>query len=398
MKENIIGSKFILFFSLFCILAPAFTACKSKPQVKSVYAGVANVFIVANDNNLFGAGYNKGGQLGTKGETSGFVGISHDGKAVTKVKAVSAGENHTVIVREDGSLWGAGVSLYGELGLGGDGKKELSGLTNLNITGVKTSAAGDNCTFIIKNDGTLWAAGFNFYGELGLGDNENRFVFTKVESAGTDVKEVASGSRHTLILKNDGTVWTAGYNFNGQLGLGNNTDTFNFTQVRSLGSDVISVAAGSHHSVILKKDGTVWTTGENYYEQLGKKDNIDTNQFTQVAKDAKDIAARGNLTLVLSKDNSLFLAGSFADPLPRDENNLPPEKAGSGNNASSFTALESDADKKDLKDIKKIVLGNQSIYKITGKNQLFAAGSNRYGQLNNTEITGASLKLINIYP
>ncbi|MDR0473402.1 MAG: hypothetical protein LBH43_07010 [Treponema sp.] len=384
--------------------------CKSSPGVKGIFAGVANVFIIADDGSLWSAGYNRSGQLGFENNggqdmPAGIFQIKQNGKGFTGVKSVAAGENHTVIVKDDGTLWAVGESLYGELGLGGDGSAKLSGLTRLEMTGVRYAAAGNNSTFVIKDDGTLWAAGYNFYGELGLGNRENMAAFTQVTGAGKDVKAVAAGARHTVILKNDGTVWAAGYNFNGQLGLGNTEDTVQFTQVRSIGAGSSAVAAGNYHTVILKSDGTVWSAGENFYGQLGWSDAADRNQFAQVQDDkgqainnAKDIAARGNLTLVHKKDNALLLAGSFADPVPRDENNLPPEKQG-GDSKSSFVPLEAEKDNTAaLKDIKKVVLGNQSIYVIAGKNQLLAAGSNRYGQLNQSYDTDTIVKLKSIYP
>ena len=65
-------------------------------------------------------------------------------------------------------------------------------------------------TFILKNDGTVYCAGLNNNGQLGLGDTVNRNTFIKVDI--DDVKSIYCGRYHTFILKNDGTVYSAGDN------------------------------------------------------------------------------------------------------------------------------------------------------------------------------------------
>ena len=75
-----------------------------------------------------------------------------------------------------------------------------------------------NYSLILKNDGTLWGCGRNNYGQLGLGDNTNRTTFTEIITNADDIKLVYCGGNHTLILKNDGTLWGCGCNTFGQLG------------------------------------------------------------------------------------------------------------------------------------------------------------------------------------
>jgi alpha-tubulin suppressor-like RCC1 family protein len=74
--------------------------------------------------------------------------------------------------------------------------------------------------------------------------------------------QVSMGCSHALYLHSDGTVWASGWNTWGQLGNGNSTSTTTATQVAGLTS-VIAVAAGCYHSVALKSDGTVWIWGQN---------------------------------------------------------------------------------------------------------------------------------------
>ncbi|MFL8619916.1 hypothetical protein Q3390_20375, partial [Clostridioides difficile] len=88
---------------------------------------------------------------------------------------------------------------------------------------------GGSYTFIIKNDNTVWSCGSNSYGQLGLGDNTQRNILTKVDI--DNVKKIACGSYHTFIIENDNTIWSCGRNNNGELGLGDTDSRTTFTKV-----------------------------------------------------------------------------------------------------------------------------------------------------------------------
>ncbi|MDR0720617.1 MAG: hypothetical protein LBF78_13345 [Treponema sp.] len=400
--------------ALFFIFLLIGESCKTTPPddgpagVLDIFPGVADVFILREDGSLWNVGYNQAlisGIGGASGAAPGLSEAMQGGVPFTGAKAAASGETHRVILKDDGSLWGQGKSVYGELGLGGGGQGRLDDFTSLGIGDVKSLVCGNNSTFVIKNDGTLWASGYNYYGELGIGDRTNHAVFTQSKSAGNGVKAVAVGVRHSVILKDDGSVWAAGYNFNGQLGLGNQDDSAEFIQVTGLGNDVLSVAAGNYHTAVLKKDGSVWTAGENYYGQLGTSDPSDRRRFFQVKDSsgnpltgAKAIAARGDLTLILKEDNSLLWAGNYLDPAPRDENNLPPEKPAEEEKSTLKVLVPDGAGPAPIGEIQKIGLGFQSIYIISSGGRLWVAGSNRYGQLGLDYDTEVLHNLRIIYP
>ena len=62
-----------------------------------------------------------------------------------------------------------------------------------------------NHSLVLKNDGTLWGCGLNNYGQLGLGDGNSRTTFTEITTNVDDIKQVSCGRNHTFILENDGT-------------------------------------------------------------------------------------------------------------------------------------------------------------------------------------------------
>ena len=113
-----------------------------------------------------------------------------------------------------------------------------------------------NHSLILKNDGTLWSCGYNEYGQLGLGDKNNRTTFTQITTNGNNVKSIYCGGNHTFILKNDGTLWGCGYNDEGQLGLGDKTNRTTFTQITTNTDNIKEIYCGYSHTIILKNDGT----------------------------------------------------------------------------------------------------------------------------------------------
>ena len=109
-------------------------------------------------------------------------------------------------------------------------------------------------SLILKNDGTLWECGYNEFGQLGLGDNTNRTTFTQVTTNVGDIKQVYCGFNHTFILKNDGTLWSCGYNEQGQLGLGDDTNRTTFTQITTNADDIKEIYCGKNNRSILENE------------------------------------------------------------------------------------------------------------------------------------------------
>ena len=89
------------------------------------------------------------------------------------------------------------------------------------------------------------------------------------------------GAGHTLMQRN-GTVWAAGVNMFGQLGIDLKTNIMkpNFVELFSGGAK--AVAAGGGHSIVLKQDGSVWSTGRNMYGQLGDGSMVSKSTFSMV--------------------------------------------------------------------------------------------------------------------
>ena len=120
-------------------------------------------------------------------------------------------------------------------------------------------AAGSGHSLAVRSDGTVWAWGYNAFGQLGDGSTTDRTRIVLVERLNS-VVDVAAGANHSLALRSDGTVWTWGLDSSGQYTLP--------MQVQGV-SGVVAVATSGSHSLALRSDGTLWAWGYNPYGQLG---------------------------------------------------------------------------------------------------------------------------------
>ncbi len=205
-------------------------------------------------------------------DKSGNLSNASDSVTVTvkgeiKPVRISAGNAYSIAVKTDGTLWKAST-LY-----------RLSE----EIKDVVAVATGYNHNLALKKDGTVWGWGFNSNGEMGDGTYVTKTVnvytqdgsesrWAPVKTGFSDIVAIDGGCNFSIALKSDGTVWTSGYNYYGQLGDGTFSNRCEPTKVQGL-TNVVAISAGEYHCLALKKDGTVWAWGHNLYGQLGDGPN-----------------------------------------------------------------------------------------------------------------------------
>ena len=171
----------------------------------------------------------------------------------------------------------------------------------------------------MKNNGTIWAWGFNSSGKLGNGSSNNSNVPVAITSL-TGIATIAGGRSHSLAIKNDSTVWAWGSNNSGQLGNETNISSDVPVQV-SLLTGITAIAGGEQHSLARKNDGTAWAWGSNGNGELGIGTNTNSNIPVQLSElcpvlSVNDITKQlsvsvfpnpsiGQFTLTLSVENGI---------------------------------------------------------------------------------------------
>ena len=283
-------------------------------NTKSVYCGYHYTIILKNDGTLWGCGKNDIGQLGLNDSShrNAFTEIT----GINDVKLVCCGSNHNLALKKDGTLWGCGWNSSGQLGLNDSINRYTFTKIETNTNNIKEIYCGTGQSYLLEHDGTLWGCGYNEFGQLGLGNTTNRYTFTQITKNVDNIKKIYCGGKYIFILKNDNTLWGCGRNDLGQLGLGDNTNRTEFTQVTENVDDIKEIYCGELHSFILKNDGTLWSCGANNYGQLGLGDKTNRNIFTQVIyniDNIKKINCESLHSFILKNDGTLWSCGNNSE-------------------------------------------------------------------------------------
>ena len=213
-----------------------------------------------------GWGWNAVGQLGDGTTADKGMPTAPSAATVPGAAAVAAGGYHSLALKADGTVWAWGWNAFGQLGDG----TVTSRTRPMQVTGlppIASIAAGTYHSLAVGQDGRVWAWGWNPVGQLGDGTTVDRKAPVLVAGLSA-VKGVSGGGLHSLAVKTDGTVWSWGWNGVGQLGDGTTVDRHAPVQVPYL-SDMTAVAAGGYHSLALHRLGVATSWGWNGQGQLG---------------------------------------------------------------------------------------------------------------------------------
>jgi len=244
---------------------------------------------VKTDGTLWAWGNNQNGQIADNSRTARSSPTQIPGTTWgTSSDTFSSNKYGGHIIKTDGTLWAWGDNGTGIIGNNTSDMKYSSPVQIPGTTWAKVNrGGGDAFTGAIKTDGTLWMWGSNGKGQIGNNTNNPggwgaHGYSSPVQIPGTNWRSLTAVYQTSLATKTDGTLWTWGQNDYGQLGLNNHTDYSSPVQVGSSTDWTDKHSMVQDRSYVIKTDGTLWSWGRNYAGQLGLNDTTQYSSPVQI--------------------------------------------------------------------------------------------------------------------
>eukprot|EP00884_Botryococcus_braunii_P013111 jgi/Botrbrau1/21800/Bobra.0190s0025.2 len=262
------------------IFIPQPVSAFSGRVVQNVACGDTHTLVTTDDGVLFAFGRNQNGQLGLGTNDDAFLPRVVEKLKGSFVSSIAAGAEHSVVSLDNGEVYAWGWGRYGNLG---DGSIEdrweptkVLGLEGVKVTKV---CCGWRHSCAIDDKGVIFTFGWSKYGQLGHGDFKDSLIPKAVESLKDKAMTmIAGGWRHTIAGDADGKLYGWGWNKFGQLGNGTNEDANAPKLITTLESKKAKlISCGWRHTVAVTEDGQVYSWGRGVHGQLGHGELVDLN-------------------------------------------------------------------------------------------------------------------------
>ncbi|XP_072985908.1 ultraviolet-B receptor UVR8-like [Typha latifolia] len=277
--------------------------------------------LLVHDSSVYSCGSSLCGVLGHGQDTTQCAAFSLvNFPSLSRVMHISASHNHAAFVMESGEVFTCGDNSSFCCGHGEVARTIFrpTRVEALKEIACKQVATGLSFTVILTNQGQVYTCGSNAHGQLGHGDTMDRPTPRIVElfDGLGHVVQVAAGASYTFAVTDDGTVHSFGSCTNFCLGHGDQHDELGPRAIQSFkrrNIHVVRVSAGDEHAVALDSCGYVYTWGRGYCGALGHGDENDKTSPELLAslKDqiAVQVCARKRKTFVLTDEGSVFAFG-----------------------------------------------------------------------------------------
>ena len=280
------------------------------PEIKSISCKDHSM-ILKNNGELWVFGNNNYGQLGlgdTKNRTEPVLLMTDP-----EIKLIDCNGEHSMILKNSGELFIFGDNSYCKLGLDNDEDNIIIPTLLMKDKNIKSIHSGENHFLILKNNGEVWVFGSNQNGQLGFSNFFNEIGKPKLLMTDPKIKLICCGLYCTMIYKNNGELIGIGDNNYGELCIKTVGVSGNIYEPVLLMTDleIKSIACGYNHSMILKNNGELYVYGSNFFGQLGLEDTKEKNELKLLMKDPeiKSIYCDAWYSMILKNNGDLFVFG-----------------------------------------------------------------------------------------
>jgi len=270
-------------------------------NIVKIAAGVNHALAIDARGTLWAWGKNEQGQLGNSGWDDTNYPVQVPGMT-NSVIAIAAMDDFSAALKADGTVWAWGQKRYVEYTPSTNVPVSIQGLPT---NGIAVTVGGRGLvTLVLMNDGTVWTTSLDWTGD----ETE---LPAQVPGL-SNIVAICAGESHCLALASNGTVFGCGYDVWGQLGDGGN-EYYSEEPVQVVGlTNVVAISAGLDHSLAVDSEGQLWAWGYNCAGQLGTNGFNHTNLPFQILEPTNivAIAAGSDASVAMDGDGHVWQWGS----------------------------------------------------------------------------------------
>ena len=250
------------------------------PPCTQISCGDNHTICLSERGKVYSFGENYFGELG--------IGINDDNvycpqliETLKDIEFIECGGNHSFCKTLNNEIYCWGGNSDSQLGLGNTDDQNTpilcSSLSNEDVIDIK---CGHNHTLVLTSNGNVLSCGKNEDGQLGRETGGNYSTsFQKIDDL-SEIIRIECGKYHSMCIDINNDLYVFGYNYFGQLGLGDTDNRHKPIKHPSL-SNIIDISNGGFHSFVKTSNNEIYAFGNNEYSQLGIKTEHD-NQITPI--------------------------------------------------------------------------------------------------------------------